>query len=137
MRDALALSAARTRRASANTLEESGFIRKKIEVYILTGLPGQDPELTLEDMLFVHGLGVKIRLAQFSPIPGTKDWQHAVELGMDNQIDLVNTNSSIFAKQWGAEYYQKQRDFHQFAKVLNYANDLNLTLTGLKPFLNI
>jgi len=120
-----------------DALEKAGFPRKQVEVYVLTGLPKQNPELTLQDLLFVHGLGVKIRLAQFSPIPGTKDWWNAVDAGMDENIDLVCTNSSIFAQQWGENYYQKQREFHQFVKILNYTVDLDLTLSGPKSFLNI
>ena len=85
---------------AVDALDKAGFMRKKIEVYILSGLPEQPPEITLDDMLYVHGLGVKIRLAQFSPIPGTNDWQNAVVLGMDSHIDLINTNTSFFARQY-------------------------------------
>ena len=118
-----------------DVLEQAGFPRKKVEVYLLTGLPGQPAKLTLADMLFVHSLGVKIRLAQFSPIPGTADWQKAIRFGMDEKIDLICTNSSVFAMQWGEEYYSRQQQFHQFVKVLNYAVDLNLTLNGKNAFL--
>lgn len=117
-----------------DALEAAGFPRKKVEVYLLTGLPDQNISITFEDMLFVHSLGVKIRLAQYSPIPGTVEWQKAVDSGMDENIDLICTNSSLFARQWGEEYYSLQRQFHQFAKVLNYAVDLDLTLNGEKAF---
>jgi hypothetical protein len=83
----------------------------------------------------VHGLGVKIRLAQFSPIPGTTAWQRAVELGMPENIDLLCTNNSIFARQWGEEYFDLQQKFHLFARVLNYAIDLNLPLSGKSSFM--
>lgn len=121
---------------SIDFLEQAGFPRKKIEVYLLTGLPGQNLELTVEDMLFAHALGVKIRLAQFSPIPGTKDWDKAIKYGMDNKIDLVCTNSSVFAREWGAEYYHMQQKFHHFSRVLNYAIDLDLPLSGENFFLS-
>ncbi len=113
-----------------DTFEYTDYPRKKLEVYILTGLPGQPLRDTYDDMLFVHGLGVKIRLAQFSPIPGTKDWQNSIRSGMKKNIDVLATNSSVFSKQWGEEYYQTQQKFHHLSRVLNYSVDLGITLSG-------
>jgi len=113
-----------------DALERAGFPRKEIEVYVISALPKQTPQQTLQDLLLVHGLGVKLNLAQFSPIPGTTAWQDAVTLGMEPDIDLIYTNNSIFARQWGEEYYQTQVKLQLLARVLNYAIDLNLPLSG-------
>ncbi len=113
-----------------DAFEFAGYPRKKIEVYILTGMPDQVPRETYDDILFVHGLGVKIRLAQFSPIPGTVDWQNSVMQGMSENINLLSTNSSFFSLQWGEEYYQIQQKFHHLSRVLNYAVDLDTLLSG-------
>ncbi|MFH1942535.1 MAG: radical SAM protein [bacterium] len=78
-------------------LVEAGFDRRQIGSYILMGLPGQTVEETVESMRFVLSLGIKVSLASFSPIPGTKSWQEAVDLRMlTPNADPLLTNNSIY-----------------------------------------
>ena len=60
-------------------LEKAGYKRSNIEVYIIVGLPGQGYGEVVASMKFVNSLGGKIKLADFSPIPGTGAWKEAVE----------------------------------------------------------
>ncbi len=61
------------KRAVAN-LKKSGFNGSEIGVYILAGLPGQTAESVLNDVAYVEKLGIKIKPAIYSPIPGTADF---------------------------------------------------------------
>lgn len=62
-------------------LEKEGYSRQGINVYLMVGLPGQDISSIRESILQVRRLGARPRLAYFSPIPGTEEWQYLVENG--------------------------------------------------------
>ncbi|GAI25401.1 unnamed protein product, partial [marine sediment metagenome] len=62
-------------------LEKEGYSRQGINVYLMVGLPGQDIFGIRESILHVRRLGARPRLAYFSPIPGTEEWQYLVENG--------------------------------------------------------
>jgi len=117
-------------KAVAN-LEKAGFPRRKIEVYLMVGLPDQDLDEVIRSMLFVHGLGVKIRLAEFSPIPGTVDWKRALEKGhLPRHVDLLLTNNSVYPILRGMETYKLVEQLRYLARVLNQAVDLGINLAG-------
>jgi len=78
-------------------LEQAGYERKDIGVYLLMGLPGQDLQEVWDSVQCVHDLGAKICMASFSPIPGTVEWQRAVDMGLWSEShDLLLTNSTVF-----------------------------------------
>ena len=62
-------------------LEEAGYARPDISVFLIAGLPGQDALSVLESVRRVKALGAHPRMAYFSPIPGTRAWQSLVEKG--------------------------------------------------------
>ena len=57
-----------------NNLSRAGYSRKEIGVYLMLGLPGSLEEDFKKSVLYVHSLGAKVLLANFSPIPGTEEW---------------------------------------------------------------
>jgi radical SAM superfamily enzyme YgiQ (UPF0313 family) len=62
-----------------NNLERAGYARHEAVVYLMMGLPNQRP-LEVEDSIrYVHGLGARVSLSSFSPIPHTPEWQIAVQ----------------------------------------------------------
>jgi len=63
-------------------LEKAGYSRQEINVYLLVGLPGQDISTASESILHVRRLGARPRLAFFSPVPGTEEWQNLVKKGL-------------------------------------------------------
>jgi len=63
--DELAAAVARLRAAGA----EAG----EITAYLILGHPATDDRHIVESMGYVHSLGVRIMLADYSPIPGTPD----------------------------------------------------------------
>ncbi|MEW6608881.1 MAG: radical SAM protein, partial [bacterium] len=65
-------------------------------VYIMCGLPGQDEEEVEAGIIFLRNLGVKIKLVEYSPIPGTKEWEKGVrEFGFDPIADPLLHNNSV------------------------------------------
>ncbi|MBI5207703.1 MAG: radical SAM protein [Candidatus Firestonebacteria bacterium] len=59
---------------SINYLKEAGFEPNDIGVYIMVGLPEQKYEDIIQTIDFVQKENIKIKLINFSPIPGTKEW---------------------------------------------------------------
>jgi len=59
---------------AVKNLKEAGFEGKDIGVYILAGMPGQTVETVMKDVEFLKKYGVKIKLANYSPIPGTVEF---------------------------------------------------------------
>jgi len=83
-------------------LEQAGYSRQAINVYLMVGLPGQDVSFIKEDILRVQSLGAKPRLAYFSPVPGTEEWQKMVEKGqIDMDADPLLHNKLTFPYLWG------------------------------------
>jgi len=59
-------------------LTEVGFTRQQIGAYLLVGLPGQSKAMIEDDVERVLLAGAFPKLAEYSPIPGTKMWPKAL-----------------------------------------------------------
>ena len=78
-------------------LEKAGFLRKRLNVYLLCGLPGQSITRLKEDILTVHHLGGRVRLSYFSPVPGTKEWDRLRKSGViQKDFDPLISNKVAF-----------------------------------------
>ncbi len=78
-------------------LKAGGFTKRNIGVYLMYGLPGQDLSEVKEGVEYLKGMDVKIHLAEFSPIPGTRCWQELLDKGVINEkIDPLLTNNTVF-----------------------------------------
>lgn len=64
---------------SITYLTQAGYNNSDIGVYIMIGLPGESLTELNQTIDFVHDCGVKIKIAQYSPVPGTRDFKRAVE----------------------------------------------------------
>jgi radical SAM superfamily enzyme YgiQ (UPF0313 family) len=60
-------------------LRKAGFTDRQIEVYLLIGLPGQQISEIEQTIIEVKGLGLRPRLAEYSPLPGTALWAQACQ----------------------------------------------------------
>jgi radical SAM superfamily enzyme YgiQ (UPF0313 family) len=122
-----------------------GFNPNDIEAYIIMGLPDQEVDEVISSIIFINNLGVKVRLASYSPIPGTLDFSRAVDNDLISpDIDPLLTNKSIFPLQSGPDNYEVYRNLRTFAEVLNSAADKHLApfanekiVPGLKKVLRI
>jgi radical SAM superfamily enzyme YgiQ (UPF0313 family) len=78
-------------------LKEAGFSGNELGAYVIMGLPGQEVGEVVESMLFVLKQGIRVSLASFSPIPGTRTWKEAQKMGIvDLKMDPLLSSNSLF-----------------------------------------
>jgi pyruvate-formate lyase-activating enzyme len=101
-------------------LLRAGFKGRQIGVYLFVGLPGQQLAETEATIRFVHTLGVKINLCEYSPIPGTPDWQVlAQQRDVSPGDDPLLHNNSIFL------FVKRQYTVEQIQRLKNWVRSLN------------
>jgi len=66
---------------AVEALWSAGFTAREVGAYILIGRPGQSVGRVHDTVEFAHSLGVQVLPAEFSPIPGTREFQAAVAAG--------------------------------------------------------
>jgi hypothetical protein len=82
-------------------LEEAGFSRKSLSVYILAGLPGQRAEETEISVRAALRERVTVRLSEYSPVPGTGLWEESVRLSRHPVAEEpLFHNNSFFPMEW-------------------------------------
>jgi len=96
-------------------LEEAGYSPDQVGIYIMMGMPHQSFEEVYETMQFVHRLGAKILLVEYSPIPGTNEWEKS---GLDDNLDPLLHNNSLFP-------LFNVKDWREFQKLKDEARKLN------------
>jgi radical SAM superfamily enzyme YgiQ (UPF0313 family) len=93
-------------------LVEAGFERSSLGAYVIMGLPDQTLDETLDSLVFVFSLGIRISLASFSPIPGTESWKDAVKAGiLKPDADPLLSNNSAF------QMLSRPSEYHRFVKL--------------------
>lgn len=93
-------------------LAEAGYAPGEIEAYVMMGAPGQQAEEVERTMRFVHAAGAVIKLADFSPIPGTPYFDAALEaFGLDPSEPLMQNSSALpYFVPGLSEQYQALKD---------------------------
>ncbi len=118
-------------------LQKAGFERKKLEAYVMMGLPDQSFEEVYQSILFVNSLGIKVILASFSPIPGTVDYQRAIERGLfPENADPLLTNKTGYPMYRTEEAYWKFHKIRQFVSMLNQGINRKVNLFESKSLRN-
>jgi len=84
------------------SLQEAGFSREQIGIYIMAGVPGQTVNDVRRTIEFVFETGAVPKLNEFSPIPGTPEWERALEAaGPEGAQELITEpvwqNNSLYA----------------------------------------
>ena len=101
-------------------LVTAGFQPHELETYIIAGLPNQPLDEVIETILYANSLGVQIRLSSFSPIPGTVDYDRAVENGhFPATADPLLTNKTIIPLARTRQAYERFHHLSQFTHMLN------------------
>jgi radical SAM superfamily enzyme YgiQ (UPF0313 family) len=78
-------------------LREAGFRREQIGVYLLCAMPGQTFGEVRDTVNLVLDHGGTPRLCEYSPIPGTEEWQRAVAgSGLPLETEPLLHNNSIY-----------------------------------------
>jgi len=96
-----------------NALENllsAGFSKDSIRAYLLFGHPDIDEESIKESILFLKNVGIKPHLAEFSPIPSTRDSEKCSKYA--DLSEPLNHNKVAFSiRVLGVEKYQKIKSF--------------------------
>lgn len=58
---------------AVENLVRAGADARRIHAYLIVGHPSGGDQAVEDSLLFAHGLGIKVMLSEFSPIPGTPD----------------------------------------------------------------
>ena len=83
-------------RAVANLLE-AGYEPERLETYLLVGLPGQTPESVADAIAFVRSQGAVPKLAEFSPLPGTRMFADACARSPEIASEPLLQNNTAWA----------------------------------------
>ena len=83
--------------SAVRNLRRAGWSRDDCETYILLGLPGQSIESIRETINFVNASGGKPKLAEFSPIPGTRSFSQAAALIPELLTEPLLHNNSVYS----------------------------------------
>ena len=108
-------------------LENAGYRRKDLEVYLLFGLAGQNRNSMEETLLFMGDLGVIPRLAYYSPVPGTVDFRDLQKRGiLSTEINLYETNKTYFVY---AKSGLNESDIQKIKELTNHISRVNRSVT--------
>ena len=102
-------------REAVENIKAAGYKKKDIYTYLLAGMPGMSFKSVEESILYVAKTGVKISLAEFSPIPGTK-----ME---ENLPDPLFTNNTV--------YYHYKKKEREMVRVKKLAKEVNKRIDSL------
>ena len=90
---------------AVNNLKKAGYKTKDIGVYMLIGLPGQKTEEIKESTYFLKKIGCKIKIAQYTPVPGTKDFEKSLsKYGLDPDEPLLQNKNIYSLKTLGLSF---------------------------------
>lgn len=105
---------------AVKNLVKAGYRPSDIETYIIMALPNQPDEEVIETILYANSLGIQVRLASFSPIPGTVDYNRSIDNGLlpENPDPLI-TNKSVIPIYRTREAYERFHAISQFTHMLN------------------
>jgi len=90
-----------------------------IGIYLLIGMPGQTVDEVVESIEYINGLGAKIKLAEYSPVPGTEEFQDASRLCPLVIDEPLSHNKSTFATVGMGVDYDTFDEVKAMAKRLN------------------
>lgn len=98
-------------------LNKAGYKQGEYITYLLIGMPGQNIENIRESIKYVHNLGSRISLSEYSPIPYTKDWQNLPD---ELKQDPLTQNNTYFMT--------LNKDYDKLVKLKEFAKQLNKNL---------
>ncbi len=102
---------------------KAGLLPETIGVYIMFGLDGQPLEEVYQTASFIHRLGARIYLSEFSPIPGTPEGERALnKLGERRpgfQQDPLLQNNSVYFYMSGQHSWEEIKRLRDWIQGLN------------------
>lgn len=101
-----------------NLLKDAGFKNGEFSVYLLLGFLQQDLTSLKKDVEFLHSLGARVSLAEFSPVPGTTLFKEYPEKFNEPLLQ----NNSIFGFH---EMIKGNNTIKDFWELKNFVRELN------------
>ncbi|HNY65913.1 MAG TPA: radical SAM protein [Deltaproteobacteria bacterium] len=97
-------------------LFRAGFHPEEVGAYILCGLPGQRAQEVMDAVSFVKGAGVRPIIAEYSPLPGTADWEEACRSSRYPLAeDPLYQNNTLLPCAWEGLTFEDYRDIRKEA----------------------
>jgi radical SAM superfamily enzyme YgiQ (UPF0313 family) len=82
---------------AVSALRSAGFADSSITLYLLAGLPDQDPGEVRDSINLAAELSTRIEIAEFSPVPGSELWNRCVEASpFPIEMEPLYHNNSLF-----------------------------------------
>ncbi|MCD6156645.1 MAG: radical SAM protein, partial [Candidatus Atribacteria bacterium] len=93
------------------SLQKAGFPLREIEVYLLFGLPGLSPEDYFFSAEYVKKMGLRPRIALYSPVPGSKDFEKLIRTypEINNEPLLHNKIAYLYSSGQNELYTKLQK----------------------------
>ena len=86
---------------AAGLLKKSGFTKEELGAYIFLGHPNQNRDDVMNSISYVIKTGIRPFIAEYSPIPGTVEWNKLVEKGIIKEdIDPLLHNNCVFFRKF-------------------------------------
>ncbi|MCF7934734.1 MAG: radical SAM protein [Synergistales bacterium] len=99
---------------AVDALRRAGYRNRDLETYILVGMPGQSVRAIEDSIAFAKDCGGRVKLAQYSPIPGTSFFREIAKQVPAIREEPLLQNNTVFATQVGkifsAETLQRLKD---------------------------
>lgn len=100
----------------------------KIDVYVKSWMPGQSIEQMVAGYLYTHSLGCYVSMTEYSPVPGTPDFEKTMSLyHLDGNEPLFHNNTTL-PYFLGYDYDTQVQPLKHLINVLNYATSSGLNL---------
>jgi len=106
---------------AVGNLKAAGFRGEQVGGYVMTGLPGETEREAARNIAAVHAAGVEVKVAEYSPIPGTEYFERArAAAEADIEEPLLQNNTITAAGGIGGyEAYERVKAFaHRLNKLL-------------------
>lgn len=112
---------------AVSNLTGAGVLRENIGIYIMAGRDDEKIEDVIETLRFAAHLGTMVFVSEYSPVPGSRDWDR---FGNFKKLDPLWQNNSIaFLKNgWGFEEIQKVKNLKD---LINSAATNHIDLSSL------
>ncbi len=87
--------------AAVDAIKRSGFPPARAAVYILACLPGQRWEEVEKSIRYAARFGLRCRIAQYSPVPGTALWEESLKASpLPLAEEPLYHNSTFLSMEW-------------------------------------
>lgn len=85
-------------------LLQAGFAPREITAYVLAGMPNQKAEEVEMSLRHAAGFGIRVGLAEYSPVPGSALWTEAVRRSPFNLEDEPLTHNNSILPMCGRDF---------------------------------